>query len=117
MPWTTACWAGLSHLHPGCVDVMHIHYLDALADYEQVTAPGGVLELALRLKREGKARFLSLSGHNPRTALRAVKDGHLDVVMLAPGQGLGLRRMRRVRRPLPVSRRRHRPHAPGRGHL
>ena len=63
------------------VDVLHIHYLDSPADYERVVAPGGVLEVALRLKQEGKARYLSLSGHSPRVALQAIEDGHLDLVM------------------------------------
>jgi predicted aldo/keto reductase-like oxidoreductase len=55
--------------------------VDEEDDYKQVVGPGGVLELALRLKRAGKARFIGLSGHTSQIALRAIQDGHLDVLM------------------------------------
>jgi len=63
------------------VDVLLITYLDAPKDYRQVLEPCGVMELALRLKREGKARAIGLSGHDPKTAMRAIHDGYMDVVM------------------------------------
>jgi len=63
------------------VDVLHITYLDVENDYENVIAPGGVMELAHRLKREGKTRLIGLSGHNPKTTMRAIRDGNLDVTM------------------------------------
>jgi len=71
----------LGRLRTDYVDVLHLHYVDVEDDYERIVSSGGVLELALRLKREGKARFLSLSGHNPVLALEAVEGGHLDVLM------------------------------------
>ena len=71
----------LGRLRTDYVDVLHLHYVDVEDDYERIIGPGGVLELALRLKQEGKARFLSLSGHNPVLALKAVKSGHLDALM------------------------------------
>ena len=40
-----------------------------------------MLGLALRLKKEGKARALGLSGHDSQTALKAIQSGHLDVLM------------------------------------
>ena len=71
----------LGRLETEHVDVLLITYLDSLKEYREVVKPGGVLELALRLKQEGKARCLGLSGHNPKTAAKAVESGHLDVVM------------------------------------
>ena len=71
----------LSRLGTDCIDIVHLSYVDEPEEYEQVVGPGGVLELAYRLKREGKACFLGLSGHNPTIAARAIEDGHLDVVM------------------------------------
>jgi predicted aldo/keto reductase-like oxidoreductase len=62
------------------VDVLLITYLDAPRDYTQVVE-GGVMELAQRLKREGKARAIGLSGHHPSTTMRAIRDGYMDVVM------------------------------------
>lgn len=71
----------LARLGTDYIDVLHITYLDLPADLRQVLRPGGVMELAKRLQREGKARFISLSGHSPEVATRAIEDGHLDVVM------------------------------------
>jgi predicted aldo/keto reductase-like oxidoreductase len=71
----------LRRLGTDYVDVVHLHYVDVEDDYERIIGPGGALELALRLKREGKARFLSLSGHNSVLAQRAVMSDYLDVLM------------------------------------
>ena len=71
----------LTRLGTDHVDVLHLSNLDAPRDYKEVTAPGGVLDLALRLKREGQTRALGLSGHDPQMALKMVQSGHLDVVM------------------------------------
>ena len=71
----------LARLGTDCMDVLHLTYVDEEADYKEVVGPGGVLELALHLKQAGKARFIGLSGHTPQIALRAIQDGHLDVLM------------------------------------
>ena len=39
------------------------------------------MELALRLQREGKARFIGLSGHANPIARQAARDGYVDVLM------------------------------------
>jgi predicted aldo/keto reductase-like oxidoreductase len=71
----------LARLRTDHVDVLHLHNVDEPDDYEQIVESGGVLELAQRLKREGKTRAISLSGHAPPTATRAVESGYLDVLM------------------------------------
>jgi len=71
----------LSRICTDHVDVLHLSNVDTAKDYKQIVSPGGILELALGLKREGKARFISLSGHTPKIALRAVKSGRLNVLM------------------------------------
>jgi len=71
----------LARLGVDCIDILHLTYVDEDDDYEQVVGPGGVLELALRLQQAGKTRFIGLSGHTPQIALRAIEDGHLDVLM------------------------------------
>ncbi|MBU0492792.1 MAG: aldo/keto reductase [Chloroflexi bacterium] len=63
------------------VDVLMLHNLNTLKQYEGLLAPGGILELALRLRQEGKARFIGLSGHDVAMALRAVEHGPIDVLM------------------------------------
>jgi len=71
----------LSRLRTDHVDVLHLSNVDGAKDYQQIVSPGGILELALRLKQEGKARFISFSGHTPKIALKAVRSGHLEVLM------------------------------------
>jgi predicted aldo/keto reductase-like oxidoreductase len=71
----------LARLQTDHVDVLHFTYVDTEKDWRGIVSPGGVLELALRLQQEGKTRALGLSGHNSKTALKAVKSGHLDAIM------------------------------------
>lgn len=73
----------LTRLGTDHVDVLNITVVDRADDYEQkVVGPGGVLELAQRLKREGKARAISMSTHTSATGLKAVKSGLFDSLMI-----------------------------------
>jgi hypothetical protein len=71
----------LRRLGTDYVDILHVSYVDSAEEYEQVTAPGGVMDMAIRLKKEGKARFLATSGHEPKTSLKFIETGLIDVVM------------------------------------
>ena len=63
----------LQRLGTDHVDILHLTFVDEPAEYEQVTGPGGILELALQYKVQGKPRFLGMSGHNTVVATRAVE--------------------------------------------
>jgi len=63
------------------VDVAFLSNCDQEDDYNQLMAPAGLLDLARRLQREGKARFIGLSGHQPPTSRKAVESGAIDVLM------------------------------------
>lgn len=71
----------LQRLGTDHVDVLHLHNIDEEVDLDQVLAPGGVAELAQALKGADKARLIGYSGHSPKTALKAVESGVLDVIM------------------------------------
>ncbi len=71
----------LSRLRTDYLDVIFLSNVDKPEDYAEDVGRGGALELALRLKDQGKARFVGLSGHTPGTAVKAVEDGHIDVLM------------------------------------
>jgi predicted aldo/keto reductase-like oxidoreductase len=64
------------------VDIMMLHNVDEMADLEEVLY-GKFMELAARLKGEGKARFLGFSSHEPLIAQRAVQSGLVDVIMFS----------------------------------
>jgi uncharacterized protein len=71
----------LVRLGTNYVDAAMLFFIDASEDYERVFAPGGTADLAVRLKKEGKARFIGMSSHYAPTALRAVRSGLIDILM------------------------------------
>ena len=71
----------LRKLNTDHVDVLFLHCVDREEDYDRVFDEEGFLGLALKLKREGKARFLALSTHVTSIALQAVSSGKIDAIM------------------------------------
>jgi predicted aldo/keto reductase-like oxidoreductase len=63
------------------VDVLFLHNCNEPNDYDEITAAGGLLELAQRLVKEGKARFIGFSSHNTAIARQAITSGAIDVLM------------------------------------
>lgn len=71
----------LSRLDTDYVDVLFLHNFNTLKEFDGIAGPGGVLELAGRLQREGKARFIGISTHSIEVANRAIESGPIDVLM------------------------------------
>lgn len=71
----------LRGLQTDYVDGIFVHNMDEDEDLAQILAPGGLLELAQKLKDQGKARFIGLSGHTISTTLKAISTGMFDAVM------------------------------------
>jgi predicted aldo/keto reductase-like oxidoreductase len=71
----------LARLHTDYVDVVFVQMVNSEEGYAAVTAPGGVLDLAQRLRQQGKAHFVGMSGHRPAAALKAIGSGLVDVWM------------------------------------
>jgi uncharacterized protein len=71
----------LARLHVGYVDILYLHNFNSLREWETVIRPKGQLEMALRLKAEGHARFIGISGHYVEVIKRACESGHVDVIM------------------------------------
>lgn len=63
------------------VDILFLHNFNSTNDWEKIGKPGGVLELAQRLRDEGKARILGISGHFADPIKAAIDSGQVDVVM------------------------------------
>lgn len=62
-------------------DVLFLFNSNTQEDYEKLLGPGGLLEIAQRLKRQGSARLLGFGGHNAVTARQAVESGLFDVII------------------------------------
>lgn len=71
----------LDRLNTDYIDVLFLHNCDTQKDYERLIKPNGILELALRLRDQGKARYIGFSGHTVATATQAIETGHVDVLM------------------------------------
>jgi len=71
----------LSRLRIDHADILMVQWVDDEEGYARATGPGGVLELATRLKGEGKGRFIGLSSHVPGTAAKAARSEQFDVIM------------------------------------
>jgi len=71
----------LTRLQTDYIDVLMLHFIDEPEDYDRVFSRGGLLELAQRLEKEGKARLIGMSSHRVPVALKAVRSGCIDVLM------------------------------------
>ena len=65
------------------IDILMLHYIDALDDLDVVTAPGGLLDHARKLQQQGVCRFIGMSSHNALVSRKLVEMGALDVLMFS----------------------------------
>ncbi len=71
----------LVRLNAGHVDILFLHNFNSVREWETVSRPRGQLEMVLRHKAEGRARFIGISGHNVEAIEQACSSGFIDVVM------------------------------------
>lgn len=71
----------LTRLKTDYIDILMLHFIDEQDDYDSVFSNEGILEIALRLKKEGKARYIGMSSHRVPVSLDAVNNGFIDVLM------------------------------------
>ena len=62
-------------------DILFIHFVHTGKDYEKVLQKGGLKDLALELKKEGKARWIGVSTHHFEQAIEFAESGIADLVM------------------------------------
>lgn len=72
----------LHRLRTNYLDIGMIHYVDAEDDFHTVF-DHGIIDMALRLKAEGKIRHIGMSSHNPVIAEMAVKTRLIDVILFS----------------------------------
>ena len=68
-------------LHTDYFDVYQIHALNTQNDIDQAFGPGGVLEMMVKAKQEGRVRKLGLTAHSEEFALKAMAMYDFDTVM------------------------------------
>lgn len=73
----------MSYLHLDYVDLFSIHGINNQETLQQTIRKGGCLEAALKLKAEGRVRFIGFSTHGtPQEILRAIETDAFDYVNL-----------------------------------
>ena len=90
----------LGRLGTSYADVINIHYVGDFKQWEIVSEPGGVLDLAVRLRDEGAGRVVAISTHDIRVVKRAAEHPEIGSVMYQvnmanpalPGRDEALRR-------------------------
>ncbi|MHB9129816.1 MAG: aldo/keto reductase [Armatimonadota bacterium] len=73
----------LRHLQTDHVDVWFMHAIQDVATADKILAPDGALAAAEQAKRDGKVRFVGITGHGqPGGILHALPRYHFDAVMV-----------------------------------
>ena len=63
------------------IDILFLHNINEENEFEEAFRSGGILDLALKMKKEGRARFIGFSGHKVPMSLRALRSGYVEVFM------------------------------------
>jgi uncharacterized protein len=71
----------LRRLGTDYLDVLVLHFVDESPEWAEAADPGGILEIAQRWKRQGKAGAIGMSSHKVVAAMAAVGSGVVDVLM------------------------------------
>lgn len=73
----------LRNLRTDYLDIWQFHAVSLMKDLEQILGPGGALEAAEKSRKEGKIRFIGLTGHfNPEIHLEAIKRYPFDTLQM-----------------------------------
>ncbi|MHB1412603.1 MAG: aldo/keto reductase [Thermoleophilia bacterium] len=73
----------LGRLGTDYIDLYQVHSLKTRQELDRVLAPGGALEALKQAQRDGKVRFIGVTGHRPSVLTEAVRTGLFDTVMTA----------------------------------
>ena len=73
----------LKHLGTDYVDLYQFHNVSTEDDLKTVIAPGGLLDVVRRAKKEGRVRHIGITSHRLDVAKEAVKAGCFETIMVA----------------------------------
>ncbi|MCL5025268.1 MAG: aldo/keto reductase [Chloroflexi bacterium] len=73
--------ASLERLRTDYVDVLHLHGVQDLEDLDRRMASGGVFDVLRRAKRDGRARFVGVTGHRHEVLVEALQRDVFDVTL------------------------------------
>jgi len=67
-------------LETDTIDILVLHLVDFIEDYNSVMGENHFYEYALKLKEQGRVKHIGISTHNAQVALAAVNGGKLDIL-------------------------------------
>lgn len=73
--------ASLKRMRTDHFDLYQFHSVTTMEDVDQITGPGGALELFQRVQREGRVRYLGLSAHSEEAAIALLDRVDLDTIL------------------------------------
>jgi predicted aldo/keto reductase-like oxidoreductase len=62
-------------------DILFLHNINEEKEFEEAFGSGGILDLALSLKKEGRTRFIGFSSHKVPVSLKALRSEYIEVFM------------------------------------
>ena len=71
----------LSNLRTDHFDLYQCHSVKTMEDVEQITAPGGALEVMVEARERGQVRFLGFSAHDEDAALALMDHFDFDTIL------------------------------------
>jgi len=71
----------LKRMKTDYVDLLQIHYVNKPQEFKQAMSEDGAYQAALEAKREGKVRFIGITGHRPDLLARWIESGQFDQVL------------------------------------
>ncbi len=71
----------LENLQTDHVDNLFMHNVSSREDLDRIMSDDGALRAAEQARRDGKVRFISITGHSPQVLLKAVQSYPFDAVM------------------------------------
>jgi len=72
----------LATLGTDYIDVLTLYYVEKPEEWEEITAPGGVLQYLQDAKRDGTVRRIGVTSHQRKFAAQMARSGLLDLVMI-----------------------------------
>ncbi|NEW07242.1 aldo/keto reductase [Paenibacillus sp. SYP-B3998] len=63
------------------VDLLQIHYVNYVHEFQEIMAEGGAYEAALEAQREGKVRFIGITGHRPDLLTKWIAKGQFAQIL------------------------------------
>ncbi|MEB3101046.1 aldo/keto reductase [Ferviditalea candida] len=71
----------LKRMNTDYIDLLQIHYVNHVHEFQQIMNENGAYQAALEAKREGKIRFIGITGHRPELLAKWIANGDFDQVL------------------------------------